>query len=328
MNKPFDPDKHASMWPLAFLGVVVSALSLFASRRYQPGKSIHPQDSPDNKNTDAHRQTAPTTNVVTTPPDSAKTNGSKHDTPLWEKFAVGIAFALLIVNICQMRSTEKAATAAVTANTNAQNALAIAEQAYITVGRPDGTVAEIIRPNGPESKSSIVAYFQNSGHQPARFNWGTWGPMWGLAFIPKSATGSIEVKSGRLFTPMWAGVNRKTGGVGSSGTITIGGSSIYAVPIVELPKQDLDKMLRESDPALELSGMFDYCDSLGNYSCRTFTIQYVREPLDRFVLSYEEECPAFETKLRHPDPDIDYFPACELASRERKMEEDARSRRR
>jgi len=193
----------------------------------------------------------------------------------------------------------------------------------VTVGRADGTVAEVIR-DKIGANTSVIMYFQNTGHLPAKFNWGSQGPWWGLAFIPKIPGGFIEIKSDKPFTPMWAGVTRKTGGVGGSGTITIGGNSLYSVPIIQLPAQQLNKMLTETEPPLQLSGVLDYCDSLGKYSCRNFTLQYFREPLNRFALVFEEECPAFQTKIRNPDPNIDYFPPCEMAARERKMEEDAR----
>jgi hypothetical protein len=50
------------------------------------------------------------------PQQNIRSNENQKGTPPWEKFAVFIALGLLVVNICQMRSTEKAARAAEDAN--------------------------------------------------------------------------------------------------------------------------------------------------------------------------------------------------------------------
>jgi hypothetical protein len=63
-----------------------------------------------------------------------------------EYTAIFVALGLLVVNIFQMRATKKAAKAAETANVNARNALIESEQAIVTVGRADGTVADIVTP--------------------------------------------------------------------------------------------------------------------------------------------------------------------------------------
>jgi len=60
--------------------------------------------------------------MVHSPVNSEKTNHvSGQGRPWWEKAAVGIAFALLIVNFVQMSSTEKAAKAAKSAADTALN---------------------------------------------------------------------------------------------------------------------------------------------------------------------------------------------------------------
>jgi hypothetical protein len=104
-----DSGKDPSWWPLAVLGTLLFAL--LPSKRDQSSESVHPQDSTGNKDADAKKYTTLGANVIPTPPNSGNADGSKHKTPLWEKLAVIAAFGLLLVNICQMRSTEKAAKA-------------------------------------------------------------------------------------------------------------------------------------------------------------------------------------------------------------------------
>lgn len=123
---------------------------------------------------------------------------------------------------------------------------------------------------------------------------------------------------------MWAGTDRRNNGIVRSGTVTIGGNALYSAPIVTLPAEEMNHVMKSSPP-LTIEGLFDYCDNLGNYSCRKFNITYMREPYNRFLLSLEVECDAFETKLRSKDSNIDYFPACEVTKRERAMEEKAQT---
>jgi hypothetical protein len=329
-----EPEKVASspsrisLWPLALLGILVSYFSLFR-RSQKPIKADRPSNTATNQPKGGQ-------NVSEYPIRIAVESFPPPETPLEERaskkrkkikrewYGLAIQLLTLVGVIAYACISHRQLGQMVESNKLTQQALKIGQQSYVTIGRPDGTVAEVVWPKDPKAKAGIIAYFRNSGHLPAKFNWGTWGPWWGLAFLPKEPTGSIEIKSERPFTPMWAGVTRKTGGVGGSGTITIAGDSLYSGTMFELPKEQMGRILSATSPPLQLTGLLDYCDNLGKYSCRQFSIAYLGPPYSRFVLWNEEECPAFMTKLRRPDPDIDYFPPCELADRERKMEEDAR----
>lgn len=114
------PSQNA-LWPLALLGILVSTLALFSSKRTNSKNHQHPQD----KTADKHAQIPGIAshikaNAITAPHTEKKADGSKGRNPLWGKSAtlaqIVVAFVtagLLIVNVCQMRSTEKAANTAV-----------------------------------------------------------------------------------------------------------------------------------------------------------------------------------------------------------------------
>jgi hypothetical protein len=316
-----DPETKPSLWPLALLlGLLVSALSLFTSKRNQSGKSVHPQDSTGNKDGEAKKPAALTANIVPTPPNSGNADGGKHNTPLWEKLAVVAAFGLLLVNICQMRSTQKAAIAAETANVNAQKALTISEQAHVTIGRPDGVVADIVM---SKDTAGIIVYFQNNGHLPAKFNWGNSSKI--IAFLPEDPSAFTEeiidkhFGKGKEFDtdnwwqPMWRAKNRKSGAISWSGTKMIGGNSLYAGTLWEIPRERTIQMQKWNRP-FTVNGTFESCDSFHNYTCRNFTLFYRREPYNRFMLVSEDECLGFQKIILHPDPELDYMPACSTES--------------
>lgn len=108
MAQPLGTDKPPSLWPFALLGILVSVVALFSSKRNQSRKAVHPQESSDNKDTSVQTQTTLTAKAVPTPPNSNGAGQSKKGTPFWEKLAVLIALGLLIVNICQERATRGA----------------------------------------------------------------------------------------------------------------------------------------------------------------------------------------------------------------------------
>ncbi|MCU1302664.1 MAG: hypothetical protein JWQ87_2948 [Candidatus Sulfotelmatobacter sp.] len=132
--EPSSPSR-ISLWPLALLGTLLFAL--LPSKRNQPSKSVHPQDSTHSKNTYAQKQTVTTANIEPTPENSKHPYRGKDHTPLWKKLlegsAVTIAFGLLVVNICQMRSTEKAAQAAQDALRNSVEQFRADERAWVEI---------------------------------------------------------------------------------------------------------------------------------------------------------------------------------------------------
>jgi len=302
-------------------------VALFTSKRNQPGEAVHPQDSTAQKNASALKDATLVSDVIPTPPNASKANGSKKHTPLWEKLAVVIAFGLLIVNICQMRSTEKAAKAAETANKNAQTALAITEQANVTIGRQDGIVADIVWPKDPKGNAGILMYFQNSGHLPAKFNWGSESSISEVLPTDPKILKESEMQhtqwtpfySGHAFDPMWRAKRKKTGGLGWSGTILIPGNSSYQGILWDIPKIRMLQLMRWDRPFVP-EGKFEYCDGFGHHLCRTFRLLYRQDPYNRFLLSGEDDCAVYEMQPLHPDPDWDYLSPCELSENREELQ--------
>lgn len=313
---------QSSSWSLVLLGIL-SFLALFTSKPNQADESVYPQGSVGNKDSDAQTKAALTaaapTAAAPTAPKSGSAKNGEHSTPLWEKAAVLIALGVLSVNTCQMRSTEKAARAAETANKNAQAALTISEQANVTIGRPDGVIADIIWPKGKNGNAALVVYFQNSGHLPARFNWGNDSPM--IANLPadpkavKEPYGKdwSEFTTDHWFRPMWRAKRKDGKGFGWSGTIMIAGNSSHQGVLWEIPKERMLQLIQYDRPFAP-HGKFEYCDGFHNHVCRRFTLNYAREPFNRFFLGFEDECAAWEMQVINPEPYYsEYLPPCETS---------------
>jgi hypothetical protein len=96
---PSSPSQ-SSLWLLALLGTLLFAF--LPSKHNQFREPVHPQDSADNKDTDAQVTTTAIPKIVPTPRNSGGTNQPKERTPFWEKLAVLIALGLLVVNVCQL----------------------------------------------------------------------------------------------------------------------------------------------------------------------------------------------------------------------------------
>jgi hypothetical protein len=327
-REPSSPAQN-SLGPLALLGILVSALALFTLKRNQSRESIQPQDTTQIKGNLARRKSPIIPDIPPAPPQSNTPKEGKDDTPPWKKraeiAAVLIALGLLVVNICQMRSTEKAATAAETANKNAQAALTVSEQANVTIGRPDGTVADIIWPKG-QGNAGLLVYFQNTGHLPAKFNWGNESPI--IAVLPTDAKAIKEpyepgawpdFTTDHVFQPMWRAKSRKqAGSFGWSGTITIAGNSAYQGILWEIPKARMLQLMKWDRPFMP-HGKFEYCDGFGNHVCRRFSLQYAREPYNRLFLAAEDECATWEMQVLNPNPDLEYLSPCEIQERREEL---------
>jgi hypothetical protein len=283
-------------------------LALLTSRRNKPGEPVHPQNATSDSGDAVPNTTSPIVANTSPPPNTTEyTYQCNHPKSPWWKgpaeiIAVLIALGLLIVNICQSRSTEKAAGAAQTANENAQKALVVTQQANVTIGRADGTVAEILWPKGKTGKAGLMVYFQNSGHLPAKFNWGSVSPV--IAVLPsfdnpENGKKDIVFQTDHWFDPMWRVVH-KDGSVNWSGTIEIAGNSSYQGLLWELPKErmkqliDLDAKIGPDQRPFMTNGRFEYCDGFGNRVCRDFDLRYQGEPYNRFALANEDECPKWE----------------------------------
>jgi hypothetical protein len=195
------------------------------------------------------------------------------------------------------------------------------ERAYVTIGKPDGTVAEIIWPKDEKGNAGLLVYFQNNGRLPAKFNWGADSNIIEIVpSDPKIVTYDAwkgpptELPTNHLFQPMYRAKARKGSAVQWSGTIDIAGSSSYQGILWETPKERMLQLI-EFDKMFIASGKFEYCDGFGKRVCKHFRINYAREPYNRFFLIMEDSCPAYEMQIAHPAPDMDYLPPCDISER-------------
>jgi hypothetical protein len=233
---------------------------------------------------------------------------------------VGLSALTLVALVAYACTTHKQLEQMIVSNGLTRTGLNITQQADVTIGRPDGVVAEIAT---SKDQSGIIVYFQNNGHLPAKFNWGNSSKI--IEFMPEDPNALTDAAINQHFgkgkefdtenwwQPMWRARNRKTGALSWSGTSMIGGNSLYAGALWELPRERMAQ-LQKWDHGFVVRGTFESCDSFHNYTCRNFILSYRREPYSRFVLVGEDECMGTQKIILRPDPDLDYLPACSTES--------------
>ena len=206
-----------------------------------------------------------------------------------------------------------------------RDTLNISQQAYVTVGKPDGTVAEIVIPPDPGAKAAVLVYFQNTGHMPAKFNWGNDSPI--TATVPLDPTAVKEpygeqwtqFTTDNVFAPMYRAKRRKqTNSFTWSGTITIAGNSSYEGILWEIPKERMLQLMNWDRPFMP-SGKFQYCDGFGHHVCRRFSLRYAGNPYNKLFLASEEECATWEMQVLNPNPDLEYLNPCEIQERREEL---------
>ena len=208
-----------------------------------------------------------------------------------------------------------------------QDTLNVSQRAYVTVGRADGTVAEIIMPAEPNAKAAILVYFQNTGHLPARFNWGNSSPM--IAVLPTDPkvlkdsemqnTQWSDFDTEHVFQPMWRTKNLKqANSFGWTGTITIAGQSAYEGVLWEIPRERMLQLMNWDRPFMP-TGKFEYCDGFGNRVCRRFGLRYAGNPYNKLFLASEEECATWEMQVLNPSPDVEYLNPCEVPEKREEL---------
>jgi hypothetical protein len=203
------------------------------------------------------------------------------------------------------------------ANELTQQTLQIGQRAYITIGRKDGVVAEL--PEPPEGNPRIVLYFQNNGHLPAEFNWGTTINPPIFQATPRTALPPITSLTPHKFTPMTRSRNKKTGDISTSGGVEIGGDSVYVADYGDVAREPVDRLKRGGELFI-LNGAFESCDELGTYSCKQFTLSYQGGSRNAFWLDSINDCPIFWRKLPPDTTDIQYLRPC-LSRTEREQEQ-------
>lgn len=207
----------------------------------------------------------------------------------------GIAYA--IVTLFMWR-------AMLDANNLAQKTFEVSQQASVTIGRKDGVVAEFRSSGNPKSQDGLVIYFQNSGHMPAKFNWGL--EQW---FTENPVT---QIPGTTHLIPMMRTRNKKTGAVTETGSTdgSIGGDAVREVAVGYLPPTFVD-YLSKTNKVFRVNGVYEYCDELGKYSCKMFSLAYQRLPFGTFRITNNQECiDRSWLGNTQPGPDEEVLPIC------------------
>lgn len=187
----------------------------------------------------------------------------------------------------------------------------VSQRAYVTLGRKDGTIAEFVVPKDIKADAGIVVYFQNSGHLPAKFNWGV-PDLFNNLTVPANSVIQF-IHSPHNFGPMYRTRNKKTGSLSEVGAgDSIGGESQVVEDFGEVSREEMDRM-STANMIYQLNGVFEYCDELGTYRCRQFALYYQGVPYSAFRLVSEYDCWSNARTISHRDPDVEYLPACKTA---------------
>jgi hypothetical protein len=197
-----------------------------------------------------------------------------------------------------------------------QSALNISQRAVVTIGNKDGVVADFVIPKDPTQNAEIVMYFQNSGHLPATFSWGTMAGFLGEGSKKSSGINYTHPFHGLSYRSR----DKKTGSIGTSGESSIiAGDSVFRATLGSISQKDL-AVLPKNDPSLAIIGMYEYCDEFsGNSEKRNFGLRY-RNNAPTGSLSFDLAMDTLMGVLPPPKATstTEYLPPCEtLAERER-----------
>jgi len=218
------------------------------------------------------------------------------------------AFATLVLGVLTfvyVRYSKRQWERMTEANQLAQKTFEVTQQASVTLGNKDGIVAEFRNSHNPKVKDGLAIYFQNSGHMPAKFKWGI-----NQTFVENPDT-NVPVEAPR-FEPMKRTRNKKTGAITETWSTdgSIGGESVREVAAEYLPPQFVD-YLATTNRGFRVNGTFEYCDELGRYACRDFSLEYQHLPFGTFRIKWDDVC-VDRSYLGNtqPSPDEELLPMC------------------
>jgi hypothetical protein len=308
---------RSSLSPLALLGILAfgSILITMGSKRWkkrghkstqkprnQQLNTISPQGHSASPDGNAQENTALHANLIPAPEHATETTHCRPDqTPIakWilETLAVGVGIVVAIIYGKQLGQMLEA-------NNLAQKTFEVSQQASVTIGNKDGVVAEFRSSHNRQVQDGLVIYFQNSGHMPAKLNWGV--NNWFIEHPIQQLPDAIQ------FEPMRRTRNKKTGDItdNSSTDGSIGGEAVREVAVGYLQAGFVDYLNKTNRP-FKLNGTYEYCDELGRYACREFSLEYRRLPFGTFRIIWDNACieRAWLGKTQ-PGPDEEALPVC------------------
>lgn len=208
-----------------------------------------------------------------------------------------VAFGYGTVNFLMWRAMKHA-------NQLAQSTFEVSQQASVTLGRKDGVLAEFRKSPFRNVQDGLVLYFQNSGHMPATIQWGI--NEW---FLEEPIR---PLPNPHKFVPMKRTRNKKTGAVSYVGDTDahVGGDAVKGVAAGYLPAGTVDYLIKTNTP-FKLNGIYEYCDELGRYACREFSLEYQDVPFGAFRSVWDEPCmDRSYLGNTNPGPDEELLPMC------------------
>ncbi len=261
-----------------------------------------PQGDTAHQNNDTQQNPPLPSDAKPSPKHKTKTEYWKPDqTPGWKVFLESSAVAVgVIVAIIYGKQLGQM----LEANNLGQKTFEVSQQASVTLGRKDGVVAEFRNSGNPKVQDGLVIYFQNSGHMPAKFNWGL--EQW---FTENPVT---TLPGTKHFVPMMRTRNKKTGDVTENWSTdgSIGGDAVREVAVGYLPPGFVD-YLSKTNKVFKVNGTFEYCDELGRYACRDFSLIYQQRPFGTFRIMWDQVCiDRSWLGNTNPGPDEEILPMC------------------
>ncbi len=270
--------------------------------RKQQVHTVPLQDDATEQNSDIKPNILDVAEVKPSQERKSKTEYCKPDQTPWWKILLesSTLFVGVIVAVIYGRQLGQM----LEANKLAQKTFEVSQQASVTLGRKDGVVAEFRNARNPNVQDGLVLYFQNSGHMPAKLKWGI--NEWLTESPPTLLPGANK------FRPMMRTRNKKTGDISEDWSTdgSIGGDAVREVAVGYLPPGFVDS-LSKANKSFKVNGTFEYCDELGRYACRNFSLAYQPRPFGTFRIIGDQACPDRAwLGNTNPRPDEEVLPMC------------------
>jgi hypothetical protein len=188
---------------------------------------------------------------------------------------------------------------------------------YVSIGRKDGVIAEFIPTGDPQASIGIRLYMQNGGQSPAL------NPTIGLqiqlmyktnlgVLHPDEPEDSYQGKPDNFEFIMRSTAKDtadSANATNASGTSIPPQAEYYYDSLNKVSPKQL-QLLRKGYRFLMMMGMLQYCDDLGNYTCRRFMLSYGGGTDTAFNLGSESDCSAMYT-YSGAQPGQHYLLPCE-----------------
>lgn len=165
------------------------------------------------------------------------------------------------------------------------------EQPYVSLGRKDGKIAEFIEPKTRDDPAGMRIYVQNGGDSPAL------NPNIGIfnAFLLKAADKNVpDTHPFQQNLPRFEWMVRyrdAQGGIGGNGSgESIPPQSNFEFVIPKVVSQEQFRNIKDGKETVLLWGQLQYCDIVGNYSCRGFWLFFDGPPINSFSEEGESDC--------------------------------------